>query len=44
MRNTRKTAEGSGTSFREEILRMIREFRLLDDEFMTEVFRENSKR
>ena len=43
MRNTRKTAEGSGTSFREEILRKIREFRLLDDEFMTEVFRENKE-
>ena len=43
MRNTQKPSDGKGTSFREEILRMIREFRLLDDEFMTEVFRENKK-
>ena len=43
MRNAQKPSDGKGTSFREEILRMIREFRLLDDEFMTEVFRENKK-
>ena len=43
MRNAQKPSDGNGTSFREEILRMIREFRLLDDEFMTEVFRENKK-